>query len=74
MPCLFSEEVHLEQLMASVETQDVVISSDNVDSVAYYIVKSSIQGSRLEIIIQDGNTNSRLCRKVTVLYSFGAYS
>ena len=70
----------MEQLMADVESQTYIISSDDVSPVASYSVKSSTLGSRLEVIIEDGSTNSsqaaydyRLCRNVEVQHITGGF-
>ena len=79
MKSLYSEEVHFEQITAGVDSQELVISSDDLNPSASYVISSSMRGSRVEVIIEDGSTNSsqaaydyRLCRKVEVLYSLGA--
>ena len=76
----FSEEVHLVQITAGVEPQQFVISSDDVTPLAFYFIKPSMSGSRLEVIIEDGITNSSqmvndrvLCRNVEVRYSIGRF-
>ena len=71
----FSEEVHLEQITASVEPQEVVISSIDANAAISYAIRSSKPGSRVEVIIEDGSTNSSqgLCHNVEVLYSSGKY-
>ena len=70
---LFSEEVHLVRITAGVEAQHVVISSDDVNPLALYVMKPSMQGSRLEVVIEEGSTNSSqgLCRNVEVRYNSG---
>ena len=74
----FSEEVHL--VTAGVEPQQFVISSDDVTPLAFYVIKPSMSGSRLEVIIEDGITNSSqmvnervLCGNVEVRYSIGRF-
>ena len=68
----------MEQLTAGVEPQHVVISSDDVSPSVSYIVKTSMQNSRVEVIIEDSRSNSsqssnnsRLCSNVEVWYSLG---
>ena len=75
---IVAEEVHTEQITAGVEPQHVVISSDDVTPLASYVVSSSVQGMWVEVIIEDGSTNSsqmvnnsRLCRNVEVWHNFG---
>ena len=65
----------MEQITASVEPQEVVISSNDANPAVSYAIGSSIQGSRVEVIIEDGSTNSSLglCHNVEVLYSSGKY-
>ena len=74
-PCSFSEEAHLERITAVVETRHVVISSNEVNPLALYVMKPSVPGSRLEIVIEDGSTNSSqgLCRNVEVRYNSGVF-
>ena len=56
------------QLIAEVEPQEVVISSDDVNPLASYLVTSSVQGSIIEVTIEDNSTTSsqELCRNVEV--------
>ena len=66
--------------MTDVESQTFIISSDDVSPVASYYIKSSTRGSQLEVIIEDGSTNSsqaaynsRLCRNVEVRHNAGEF-
>ena len=56
------------RITAGVETQHVVMSSNEVNPLALYVMKPSMQGSRLEVVIEDCSTNSSqgLCRNVEV--------
>ena len=77
---IFAEEVHFEQITAGVDPQEIVISSDDVTPSAFYTIARSVQGSRVDVVINDGSTNSSqgtynsiLCRKVEVRYSLGGF-
>ena len=61
-------EVPLERFTSDVEPQQVVISSYEVTPLASYVISPSVPGSILEVIIEDGSTNSSqgLCRTVEV--------
>ena len=63
------------RITAGVETQHVVISSNEVNPLALYVMKPSMPGSRLEVVIEDGSTNSSqgLCRNVEVRYNSGVF-
>ena len=70
----------MEQITPSVEPQEFVISFNGTSPSASYALRSSMHGSRVEVIIEDGNANSsqvtydsRLCRNVEVRYSLGEY-
>ena len=72
---LFSSlgEVPLERFTSDVEPQEVVISSGDVTLLASYVISPSMPGSILEVIIEDGSTNSSqgLCRNVEVEFYLG---
>ena len=76
----FTEEVQLEQITAGLEPQHVVISSNDITPSASLAITPSKQGSRLEVIIEDGIINSNqganrssLCRRVEVCYNLGGF-
>ena len=71
---VISEEVHSEQITAGLEPQEIIISLHHVSPVAFYI-RSSKQGTGLEVVIEDDSTDSSqgLCRNVKIRYITGRF-